>query len=87
MVDGDSDDVVGWYDINYIYRRMTPRFVDYDEVEAGKITQSFTFLLKDIINYIYCWMTPRFVDYDEVEAVYFPFSLFWMVKMAQKKSI
>ena len=75
------------YDINYIYRRKTPRFVDYDEVEAGKITQSFTFLLKDIINYIYCWMTPRFVDYDEVEAVYFPFSLFWMVKMAQKKSI
>ena len=34
MVDGDGDDVVGWYDINYIYRRMTPRFVDYDEVEA-----------------------------------------------------
>ena len=48
MVDGDGDDVVGWYDINYIYRRMTPRFVDYDEVEAGKIKQSFTFLLKDI---------------------------------------
>ena len=41
------------YDINYIYRRKTPRFVDYDEVEAGKITQSFTFLLKDIINYIH----------------------------------
>ena len=36
------------YDINYIYRRKTPRFVDYDEVEAGKIKQSFTFLLKDI---------------------------------------
>ena len=35
------------YDINYIYRRKTPRFVDYD-VEAGKIKQSFTFLLKDI---------------------------------------
>ena len=48
MVDGDGDDVVGWYDINYIYRRMTPRFVDYDEVEAGKIKQSFTFLLKDV---------------------------------------
>ena len=29
MVDGDGDDVVGWYDINYIYRRMTPRFVDW----------------------------------------------------------
>ena len=29
---GDGDDVVGWYDINYIYRRMTPRFGDYDEV-------------------------------------------------------
>ena len=41
----------GWYDINYIYRRMTPRFVDYDEVEAGKIKQSFTFLLKDITWY------------------------------------
>ena len=40
MVDGDGDDVVGWYDINYIYRRMTPRFVDYDEVGAGKIKQS-----------------------------------------------
>ena len=51
MVDGDGDDVVGWYDINYIYRRMTPRFVDYDEVEAGKIKQSFTFLLKDITWY------------------------------------
>ena len=25
------------YDINYIYRRKTPRFVDFDEVEAGKI--------------------------------------------------
>ena len=23
------------YDINYIYRRKTPRFVDYDEVEAA----------------------------------------------------
>ena len=28
------------YDVNYIYRRMTPRFVDYDEVEAGKIKQN-----------------------------------------------
>ena len=28
------------YDVNYIYRRMTPRFVDYDEVGAGKIKQS-----------------------------------------------
>ena len=36
------------YDINYIYRRKTPRFVDYDEVEAGKIKQSFTFHLNDI---------------------------------------
>ena len=43
----DGHDVVGWYDISYIYRRMTPRFVDC-EVEAGKIKQSFTFLLKDI---------------------------------------
>ena len=40
MVDGDGDDVVGWYDINYIYRRMTLRFVDYDEVEVGKIKQN-----------------------------------------------
>ena len=31
---------------------MIPRFVDYDEVEAGKIKQSFTFLLKDIIRFI-----------------------------------
>ena len=36
------------YDINYIYRRMTPRFVDYDEVGAGKIKQSLTFHLNDI---------------------------------------
>ena len=43
MVDGDGDDVVGWYDINYIYRRMTPRFVDYDEVEAGKIKCHYSF--------------------------------------------
>ena len=51
MVDGDGDDVVGWYDINYIYRRMTPRFVDYDEVGAGKIKQSLTFHLNDITWY------------------------------------
>ena len=44
----DGDDVVGWYDISYIYRRMTPRFVDYNEVEAGKIKQSLTFHLNDI---------------------------------------
>ena len=39
------------YDINYIYRRKTPRFVDYDEVEAGEIKQSFTFHLNDITRY------------------------------------
>ena len=31
------------YDINYIYRWMTPRFVHYDEVVDGKIKQSFPF--------------------------------------------
>ena len=64
--------VIMWlvlYDINYIYRRKTPRFVDYDEVEAGKIKQSLTFHLNDI-NYIFRWMTPIFVDYDEVEAAF-----------------
>ena len=39
------------YDVNYIYRRMTPRFVDYDEVGAGKIKQSLTFHLNDITWY------------------------------------
>ena len=29
IVDCDGDDVVGWYDISYIYRQMTPRFVDF----------------------------------------------------------
>ena len=50
------------YDINYIYRRKTPRFVDYDEVEAGKIKQSFTFLLKDIYGKI----TPPIYQYKIV---------------------
>ena len=54
------------YDVNYIYRRMTPRFVDYDEVGAGKKNKVH---LKDI-NYIFRWMTPIFVDYDEVEAAF-----------------
>ena len=39
------------YDVNYMYRRMTPRFVDYDEVEAGKIKQSLTFHLNDITRF------------------------------------